>query len=557
MGNIFPNIIGGPIDGGSSILLNKKRKHEIEPLANNLKSFWALVSGKTFAHEISIATGTTAFVWVKPFLEKNDEPEKVCIQIWMANSESAPINERVRMELDIHLDFKPIEFRSVAGTSKSSIKFNGESYTAFLSDGSEVPGTIPEEALVLPNDVLTILQFWFQTRPDALSSNSFEVPVFSPNSLQSFTLKGEKTEAGWQTNLNLNLVFNHQGELTGWNVLSSDIAARQIPDAKFPKWTKPDFDIINQTKVVRKPAISETLNKQPFSATYLNHTTYGTIISSPQSAETGKVFFIAGSGVHDRFGVTENGLDMKSFILAETLAGVGFSTLLIDKPGAGETERMEDFLEPSFKRYVESQVQVLRTYWGDKKHGKQILIGHSLGGIVSLLLSQQFDLDGLVLLACPGKPMNMILEEQVTALTESGDVSQEAGAMMLSGNREFFKLLETHDFDEIDFPEHIQIGSIEKRWYHELIRIDPSKIIRQVDCPILILQGEKDVQVIPDNANELHNAAPTDTTLSILKNHNHLFQYIKDRPSLSQYKDSRRRFSKITRREIVRWLRAI
>ncbi|MGY0427189.1 MAG: alpha/beta hydrolase family protein [Polaribacter sp.] len=67
------------------------------------------------------------------------------------------------------------------------------------------------------------------------------------------------------------------------------------------------------------------------------------------------------------------------------------------------------------------------------------------------------------------------------------------------------------------------------------IKIDPIKEIKKVTIPILIINGDKDLQVKIEDANALKKAKPT-AKLVIIKNMNHVLKTIvKDDDNIKSY----------------------
>ena len=68
--------------------------------------------------------------------------------------------------------------------------------------------------------------------------------------------------------------------------------------------------------------------------------------------------------------------------------------------------------------------------------------------------------------------------------------------------------------------------SAEKRWLQSTFGVDPVVLIAHVPCPILILQGTKDIQVLPADTPRLAQAAQNahrDVTVVMVQDDDHLF----------------------------------
>jgi pimeloyl-ACP methyl ester carboxylesterase len=73
-------------------------------------------------------------------------------------------------------------------------------------------------------------------------------------------------------------------------------------------------------------------------------------------------------------------------------------------------------------------------------------------------------------------------------------------------------------------------------WYREHFQHDPLETIRGVPVPVLILQGEKDVQVPPEDAHQLaralEEAGNTAVVLNVFADLDHLLRWHPERASL-------------------------
>ena len=69
------------------------------------------------------------------------------------------------------------------------------------------------------------------------------------------------------------------------------------------------------------------------------------------------------------------------------------------------------------------------------------------------------------------------------------------------------------------------------------IKYNPQEEIKKLQLPILIINGTKDIQVPPSDAELLHKANPK-STLKIIENMNHIFKEIKvDEDNVKSYSD--------------------
>ena len=91
------------------------------------------------------------------------------------------------------------------------------------------------------------------------------------------------------------------------------------------------------------------------------------------------------------------------------------------------------------------------------------------------------------------------------------------------------------------------------------IQHNPSEDWRKVHCPVLILNGDKDLQVNASvNTHAIYSALPfhIHTEMTILSNHNHLFQYTEN-GGLSEYGTLEESLSLETIEVIADWLKKL
>jgi pimeloyl-ACP methyl ester carboxylesterase len=106
----------------------------------------------------------------------------------------------------------------------------------------------------------------------------------------------------------------------------------------------------------------------------------------------------------------------------------------------------------------------------------------------------------------------------------------------------------------------LQVSQITTPWMQYFIKYDPSPALEKVKCPVLALNGEKDLQVPPkENLEAIKNALSKGgnkkATVIELPNLNHLFQECKT-GSPTEYATIEQTISPTALVEIVNWLRA-
>ena len=298
----------------------------------------------------------------------------------------------------------------------------------------------------------------------------------------------------------------------------------------------------------------------------------GTLSLPKKEGNFPAVILITGSGRQNR---DEELLGHKPFlVLADYLTKKGIAVLRFDDRGAGESTG--DFSKAStidFSKDVQAGVDYLKTRKEiDKK--KIGLIGHSEGGLIApIIAGNSKDIDFIVLLAGPGLRGDVLLLLQTELIERQSGVSNEEikkrqeilkGAYDLvvasSANDENFKNSVSTYFNS-KFDENqakAATNQITSNWWYTFIKMDPAVALAKVKCPVLALNGSKDLQV-PAEVNlqviekTLAKAGNKKVTAKILPNLNHLFQECKT-GSPDEYEKIEQTFSPIALEEISSWV---
>ncbi|HSN48294.1 MAG TPA: hypothetical protein VLR29_05995, partial [Flavobacterium sp.] len=106
----------------------------------------------------------------------------------------------------------------------------------------------------------------------------------------------------------------------------------------------------------------------------------------------------------------------------------------------------------------------------------------------------------------------------------------------------------------------LQVSQIANPWMRYFIKHDPARTLENVKCPVLALNGEKDLQVPPKENLEaikksLAKGGNKKVTAKELPNLNHLFQ-VCTTGSPSEYATIEQTFSPTALTEILSWIQA-
>lgn len=261
---------------------------------------------------------------------------------------------------------------------------------------------------------------------------------------------------------------------------------------------------------------------------------------------------ITGSGAQDR---DEALLGHKPFlVLSDHLTRNGIAVLRVDDRGVGgSTGSVEASTTADFAQDALAGVRFL------KKHAKIApdrvgLIGHSEGGVVApLAASQSTDVAFVVMLAGTGVLGAEVLALQSERISRAGGMSEEnikreadimrrsieamrsekdpavRDARLRQLGKEALALQSPEEQAGGDDFLDAQVKQVTSNWFRYFLDYDPRPALRKVKVPVLVLNGELDLQVIadqniPEIEKALKEAGNPDVTIRRLPGLNHLFQ---------------------------------
>jgi len=239
--------------------------------------------------------------------------------------------------------------------------------------------------------------------------------------------------------------------------------------------------------------------------------------------------------------------------LANALARQGIVSLRYDRRcrGVSECQKIEaydDYIDDlhGAVKYLSSQPEV------DPK--RIVLIGHGEGGFIATSLLAQFEsaAAGLVVVGMSGRTLGKMLRDEMQArMTEEGRPIAEIREIQAKAERItralFYSRPEVikETFDPAN-PYDAELREVIKEAPRSvsLLVNDPLQAFAALRLPILIVQGEKDLEVTTKDAAFLEESLKRiyhpDHTLQTLPEMDHLLRVNKGQPSFASYKDDSR-----------------
>lgn len=240
------------------------------------------------------------------------------------------------------------------------------------------------------------------------------------------------------------------------------------------------------------------------------------------------VIIIAGSGPTDMNGNTigselqNNSLKM----LAEGLAAKGIASLRYDKRGIGKSQAaIMSEEELRFEHYIDDAAAWADMLSADKRFSTIAIAGHSEGSLIGMVAAQKSTaVKAYISIAGCGRPAHEVIEEQLNPQPEQ--VRNEAAAI----NRE---LLQGRIVENVpNYLAALYRKSVQPyliSWF----RYNPAKEIAKLKIPVLILQGDKDIQVGVKEAERLYLARMF-SSFYIIEGMNHVLKHCEGNDMLSQ-----------------------
>jgi pimeloyl-ACP methyl ester carboxylesterase len=129
-------------------------------------------------------------------------------------------------------------------------------------------------------------------------------------------------------------------------------------------------------------------------------------------------------------------------------------------------------------------------------HGSSaiFIVGHSLGGMLAPAIAMANpDLAGIIMLAANARPFADLILEQ-TEYILAADGMQESDERAMSELHEQIEILDKFD-SGIDVGDQSLPLKLPKAYWRSVLDYDQLAVIKSINIPILILQGERDYQV--------------------------------------------------------------
>lgn len=243
----------------------------------------------------------------------------------------------------------------------------------------------------------------------------------------------------------------------------------------------------------------------------INNLIDGTLLTPSNNSKATLAIIIAGSGPTNRDGNQNFLMNNSLKKLAEGLTNEGIATFRYDKRIVKQIRKGNVDKNILFDDFVTDAVSVIDYFKKQNTFSKIYVIGHSQGSLVGMLAAKE-KANGFISLAGAGQSIAGVLQEQI----------DKTAPMFSEETKKVLEVLKENK-TTTEYPQalasifDISIQPFMSNW----IQHQPQEIIKELNMPILIINGTKDLQVSVSEANLLKDAN-ANAKLVIIENMNHI-----------------------------------
>jgi pimeloyl-ACP methyl ester carboxylesterase len=259
---------------------------------------------------------------------------------------------------------------------------------------------------------------------------------------------------------------------------------------------------------------------------------YGTLKVPKTKEKVPIALFIAGSGPTDR---NCNGpkLTCNSFkMLSDSLNRYGIATLCYDKRKIAKSTTKQKEEDLRFEHYIDDAKNWIDLLSRDSRFSEIIVIGHSEGSLIGMIAcADNPKVSKFISLAGAGSPLDEILKEQI----------MNDKSLSIPLKSEIYSYIDQLKMGELVEKVPMNLYALFRPsvqpYLISVFKYDPQEEIAKLKIPILILQGDLDIQVSESEADLLHEANPSATKV-IIEDMNHVLKNSESTDKKAQLKDS-------------------
>lgn len=253
---------------------------------------------------------------------------------------------------------------------------------------------------------------------------------------------------------------------------------------------------------------------------------FGTMNIPETKKNLSVLLLIAGSGPTDRDGNQPNLTNNSFNYLATDLAQNEIATLRYDKRGIAKSA-VPGFSNADviFDDYVNDAVEWIKYLKTQNKFAKIYVAGLSEGSLIGMLAAHRAGADGFISLNGPGRPADEIIINQITKQGTPHEVIDQVKSIIV-------KIKLGEEVKEVPAYLmglfHPDLQPYMRTWFS----YNPKLELGKLNVPVLIVQGENDIQVEVEDANKLKEGSPN-AEFNIIAGMNHILKEADVDPQLN------------------------
>lgn len=236
--------------------------------------------------------------------------------------------------------------------------------------------------------------------------------------------------------------------------------------------------------------------------------------------------------------------------VAERLAAEGVATLRFDKRATHvyakewpkDVEAIDAFF--AFDKFVGDAAAALAYLQARDEidASRTVIAGHSEGGLIALHVAHDLAGDkgapmGLILMGTAGRPLDVVLREQVVANVERSNPKWDGKEAFIAKLDEAITASKAREPIPADLPASLRplFNPTVRSLMYSYFTIDPAELATKVTGPVLIVQGGDDAQIsaerdAPQLEAALANRNSAPTKLVVINKASHNFKDTTDNP---------------------------
>ena len=241
---------------------------------------------------------------------------------------------------------------------------------------------------------------------------------------------------------------------------------------------------------------------------------FGSLLIPENDSKDIVVLFICGSGPTDRNGNNPQMVNNSIRFLAEDLNNAGIPSVRYDKRGiaasAAAGGKEEDLRFSHYADDARAWIELLA-----KDYKRVVVIGHSEGAQIGVLAAiGNPKCVAVITIAGAGRKIDEILKEQLAA---------QSSALLTMAEPFIESLKNGVAVDNVPPILMSLFRPSVQPYFISWLANDPTTEIAKINIPVLIIQGETDIQTSPKDAILLHQSQPKATMVTV-PNMNHVLK---------------------------------